>query len=118
MDRIWTVVRVGGSPSGSLIRDPREEDQELRDHPKDALASRGHGPTIEPYSTSGTISRPALRLGRKWSEKRQSLILKTKILKTKESGGKGVKLSASGSPFFGFSGTARILRMGFQLKTL
>ena len=40
----------------------------------------------------------------------QSLILKTSVLKTKESGGKGGgKLSVPGSPVAGTSGTTRIL---------
>ncbi|KAG0447283.1 hypothetical protein HPP92_028386 [Vanilla planifolia] len=40
----------------------------------------------------------------------QSLVLKTSILKIKESGGKGGELFVPGSPVAGFSGTARILR--------
>jgi len=49
----------------------------------------------------------------------QSLVLKTSILKTKKSGRKrkGGELSVPGSPVAGFSGTTRILRMGFQLST-
>ncbi|XBH71872.1 hypothetical protein VPH35_099269 [Triticum aestivum] len=47
----------------------------------------------------------------------QSLVLKTSILKIKESGGKRGELPIPGSPVTGFPGTTRILRMGFQLST-
>uniref|UniRef100_A0A452YMK6 Uncharacterized protein n=1 Tax=Aegilops tauschii subsp. strangulata TaxID=200361 RepID=A0A452YMK6_AEGTS len=47
----------------------------------------------------------------------QSLVLKTSILKIKESGGKRGELPVPGSPVTGFPGTTRILRMGFQLST-
>ncbi|KAG8363423.1 hypothetical protein BUALT_Bualt19G0021100 [Buddleja alternifolia] len=48
----------------------------------------------------------------------QSLILKTSVLKTKESGGKrGGKLSVPGSPVAGTSGTTRILTRGKESKS-
>ncbi|KAL5696824.1 hypothetical protein ACHQM5_031314 [Ranunculus cassubicifolius] len=101
MDRTWTVVGVGGSPRVPSSGIPGEEDQIT---PRTPSASRGHGPTIEPCSIR--------------SEKSNHSFLKPAFLRPKSRAERGVKLSVPGSPVAGFSGTARILRMGFQLSTL
>uniref|UniRef100_A0A6N2L1K4 Uncharacterized protein ycf68 n=1 Tax=Salix viminalis TaxID=40686 RepID=A0A6N2L1K4_SALVM len=41
MDRTWTIVGVGGSPRVPSSGIPGEEDQELRDRPKDAFGIQG-----------------------------------------------------------------------------
>ncbi|KAF4353335.1 hypothetical protein F8388_015746, partial [Cannabis sativa] len=62
---------------GPIPSSPPRKNYEIT--PRTPSASRGRRPTIEPCSISW-----AVRVG-----EGQSLILKTSILKTKESGGKG-----------------------------
>ncbi|XP_034699345.1 LOW QUALITY PROTEIN: photosystem II CP47 reaction center protein-like [Vitis riparia] len=88
MDRTWTVVGVGGSPRVPSSRIPGEEDQVGPCEQLDALSP--FNPLSEMRQKEGkSMDRP-----HRWAVKvgeGQSLILKTSILKTKESGGKGGK---------------------------
>ncbi|KAL8189001.1 hypothetical protein R6Q57_030029 [Mikania cordata] len=120
------VVGVGASPRVPLSGIPGDEDQvgpyEQLDTPSP------FNPLSEIRQKEGkSTDRPhhlhplsALRLAVRVGEG-QSLILKTSVLKAKESTEKGGKLSVPGSPVAGSSGTTRILKarlkVGFYNKT-
>ncbi|KAB2635613.1 hypothetical protein D8674_026147 [Pyrus ussuriensis x Pyrus communis] len=107
MDRTWIIVGVSGSPRVPSSQIPGEEDQVGPCEQLDALSSFNPLSEMRQNEEKSMDSILfAFRLGSKGRRRAIThFILKTSILKTKESGGKG-----ESSPVL-------VLLMGFQLNT-